>query len=38
MQLSWGDQGPHNGLEYYPFSRFNQETVAVEMTREAYEP
>jgi bleomycin hydrolase len=38
MKNSWGDQGPHNGLEYYPFSRFNQETVAVEMTREAYEP
>ena len=38
MKNSLGDQGPHNGLEYYPFSRFNQETVAVEMTREAYEP
>ena len=37
MKNSWGDQGPYNGLEYYPMARFCQETVAVEMTNEAFQ-
>ena len=36
MKNSWGDSTPHGGLEYYPITRFAQETIAVEMTREAY--
>ena len=37
MKNSWGDQGPYGGLEYYPMARFCQETVAVEMTNEAFQ-
>ncbi len=36
MKNSWGKQGRYGGLEYYPISRFRKETIAVEMTREAY--
>lgn len=37
MKNSWGDKGQYKGLEYYPMARFKDETVAVEMTQEAYE-
>lgn len=36
MKNSWGDKGPHHGLEFYPFKRFVKETVAVEMPHAAY--
>ena len=36
MKNSWGDKGPYNGLEYVSFPMFRRETVAVEMTKEAY--
>jgi len=36
MKNSWGKQGKYGGLEYYPFKRFRNETIAVEMTHEAY--
>ena len=36
MKNSWGDIGRYNGLEYYPMERFREETVAVEMTNDAY--
>lgn len=36
MKNSWGETGPHNGLEYVSYQMFRSETVAVEMTREAY--
>ena len=37
MKNSWGDQSKYKGLEYYPMERFKQETIAVEMTKEAYQ-
>jgi len=37
MKNSWGDKGPYGGLEYYPVERFKNETVAVEMTNDAYQ-
>lgn len=37
MKNSWGEQGKYKGLEYYPMERFKQETIAVEMTKEAYQ-
>jgi bleomycin hydrolase len=36
MKNSWGDSGRYDGLEYYPMERFREETVAVEMTNDAY--
>ena len=36
MKNSWGNSGRYNGLEYYPMERFREETVAVEMTNDAY--
>ena len=36
MKNSWGDRGRYDGLEYYPMERFRDETVAVEMTNDAY--
>ena len=36
MKNSWGKQGPYKGLEYVAFKQFRRETVAVEMTKEAY--
>ena len=36
MKNSWGTKRPHNGLEYLPFSEFKKQTLAVEMTKEAY--
>ncbi|MBR1410993.1 MAG: hypothetical protein IJ580_07850 [Prevotella sp.] len=37
MKNSWGDQGPHKGLEYISFDFFKDNTVAVEMPKPAYE-
>lgn len=37
MKNSWGTNRPHGGLEYLSFKNFRKETVAVEMTKEAYE-
>ena len=36
MKNSWGTAGPYDGLEYVSFQMFRRETVAVEMTKEAY--
>ena len=36
MKNSWGDSGPYGGLEYVSYQMFRSETVAVEMTKEAY--
>jgi len=36
MKNSWGDTGPYKGLEYVSYQMFSHETVAVEMTKEAY--
>ena len=36
MKNSWGTKRPHNGLEYLSFSQFRKQTLAVEMTKEAY--
>ena len=36
MKNSWGKTGPYDGLEYVSFQMFRSETVAVEMTKEAY--
>jgi len=36
MKNSWGTAGPYDGLEYVSFQMFRSETVAVEMTKEAY--
>jgi len=37
MKNSWGEIGPYNGLEYVSYQMFSSLTVAVEMTKEAYE-
>ena len=36
MKNSWGDSGPYGGLEYVSYQMFCSETIAVEMTKEAY--
>ena len=36
MKNSWGTERPYNGLEYLSFSQFRKQTLAVEMTKEAY--
>ena len=36
MKNSWGTDRTHGGLEYLSFKRFVKETLAVEMTKEAY--
>ena len=36
MKNSWGTNRPYNGLEYLSFSQFKKQTLAVEMTREAF--
>ena len=38
MKNSWGTNRPHGGLEYISFKQFKKSTLAVEMTREAYNP
>ena len=37
MKNSWGTKRPHGGLEYISFDDFRENTIAVEMTKEAYE-
>jgi len=36
MKNSWGTNRPYGGLDYLSFDDFRKETVAVEMTKEAY--
>jgi len=36
MKNSWGTNRPHRGLEYLSFDKFRKETLAVEMTKEAF--
>lgn len=36
MKNSWGTKRPHGGLEYLSLEQFRRQTLAVEMTREAY--
>jgi hypothetical protein len=36
MKNSWGTKRPYNGLEYLSVSQFRRQTLAVEMTRDAY--
>ena len=36
MKNSWGTKRPHGGLEYISFDDFRENTIAVEMTKEAY--
>lgn len=36
MKNSWGTDGPYGGLEYISYKNFRRNTVAVEMTKEAY--
>ena len=37
MKNSWGEKGPYRGLAFLSFEKFRSTTLAVEMTREAYE-
>ena len=37
MKNSWGTKRPHGGLEYISFKDFKKNTIAVEMTKEAYD-
>ena len=37
MKNSWGTDRPYSGLDYVSFSQFKEQTLAVEMTREAYQ-
>ena len=37
MKNSWGNSDRDHGLVYMTYERFRKETLAVEMTREAYE-
>lgn len=36
MKNSWGTKRPYNGLEYLSVSQFRRQTLAVEMTHDAY--
>ena len=37
MKNSWGIKRPHGGLEYISYKDFKKNTIAVEMTKEAYD-
>ena len=37
LKNSWGNIGPDHGLIYMSYDRFRKETLAVEMTKEAFE-
>lgn len=37
MKNSWGTDGPYEGLDYLSFDDFREKTLAVEMTKEAYQ-
>ena len=37
MKNSWGTNRPYGGLKYISFKKFKKNTVAVEMTKEAYQ-
>ena len=37
MKNSWGTARSHKGLEYLPFSKFRSTTLAVEMSKNAYD-
>ena len=36
MKNSWGTKRAHMGLDYLSFRKFRKQTLAVEMTKEAY--
>jgi len=36
MKNSWGTKRPHGGLEYISYKDFKKNTIAVEMTKDAY--
>lgn len=36
MKNSWGTEGPYGGLEYISFRKFRKQTLAIEMTKEAF--
>jgi bleomycin hydrolase len=36
LKNSWGDNDADHGLIYMTYQRFREETLAVEMTKEAY--
>ena len=36
MKNSWGTNRPHKGLDYLSFEDFRDQTLAVEMTNEAF--
>ena len=37
MKNSWGNDGSYKGLDYLSFEDFKEKTLAVEMTKEAYQ-
>ncbi len=37
MKNSWGSNRPHGGLDYLSFKKFRKQTLAIEMTKEAYD-
>ena len=37
MKNSWGTNRPHGGLDFLSFEDFRKKTVAIEMTKEAYQ-
>ncbi len=37
MKNSWGTNRPHKGLDYLSYEKFRESTLAVEMTKNAYE-
>ena len=37
MKNSWGTDRPYEGLDYLSFDDFRKKTLAVEMTKEAYQ-
>ena len=37
MKNSWGTNRPHGGLVYLSYDDFEERTLAVEMTKEAYQ-
>ena len=37
MKNSWGTDGPYQGLDYLSFEDFRDQTLAVEMTKKAYQ-
>ena len=36
MKNSWGTKRRHRGLDYLSFKQFRKQTIAIEMTKKAY--